>query len=147
MAFDVRVTRSRSRWTFVKESYGVYMYCTMIKLSTALLEKQSKFPRYNMKYRGKRDTSWTILRSITFSLLHFKLYRGQSITFRTVCNVDSLCEVGWHYDRGKGIPYTVKRKGEGKGGGNLLWGGWVKKNHLPGGKNHTMTEKGRGEGG
>ena len=31
-----------------------------------LLEKQSKFPRYNMKCRGKHDTIWNIPRSITF---------------------------------------------------------------------------------
>ena len=38
-----------------------------------LLEKQSKFPRYNMKCRGKHDTIWNIPRSITFSMLHFML--------------------------------------------------------------------------
>ena len=37
-----------------------------------------------MKSRGKRDTTWNILRSITFSPLHFMLYRGKSITFGTV---------------------------------------------------------------
>ena len=49
----------------------------------ALLEKQSKFPRYNMKCREKHDTTWKFPRSITFSLLHFMLYRGKSITFGT----------------------------------------------------------------
>ena len=37
-----------------------------------------------MKCRGKPDTSWTIPRSITFSPLHFMLYRGKSIIFGTV---------------------------------------------------------------
>ena len=43
------------------------MPCTM-------LEKQSKFPWYNIKCRGKQDTTWNILCSITFSPLHFMLY-------------------------------------------------------------------------
>ena len=53
---------------------------------TTLSEKQSEFPRYNMKSRGKRDTMYTlnIPRSITLSPLHFMLYRGKSITFGTV---------------------------------------------------------------
>ena len=53
-------------------------------ISSTLLEKQLKFPRYNMKCRGKPDTTWTIPRSITFSLLHFMLYRKKSIP---LCNV------------------------------------------------------------
>ena len=36
-------------------------------VASAPLEKQSKFPRYNMKSRGKRDTTWNIPRSITLS--------------------------------------------------------------------------------
>ena len=51
---------------------------------TTLLEEQSKFPRYNIKSRGKRDTTWNSPRSITFSQLHFMLYRGNSINFGTV---------------------------------------------------------------
>ena len=51
---------------------------------TTLLEKQSKFPRYNMKCRGKPDTTLTIPCSITFSPLQSMLYRGKSIIFRTV---------------------------------------------------------------
>ena len=39
-----------------------------------------------MKRRGKRDTTWDIPRSISFSRLHFMLYSGKSITFGTVCN-------------------------------------------------------------
>ena len=31
-----------------------WIYC---KVYSTLLEKQSKFPRYNMKCRGKRDTT------------------------------------------------------------------------------------------
>ena len=37
-----------------------------------------------MNCSGKHDTTWNILRSITFSLLHFMLYRGKSISFGTV---------------------------------------------------------------
>ena len=54
---------------------------------SALLEKQSKFPRYNMKCRGKRDTTWNIPRNITFSPLHFMLYHGELISFGTVYSV------------------------------------------------------------
>ena len=43
-----------------------------------------------MKCSGKPDTTWTIPRSITFSPLHFMLYRGKSITFGTVKS-DDLC--------------------------------------------------------
>ena len=49
-----------------------------------LLEKQPKFPWYNMKCRGKHDTTWNIPRNITFSPVHFMLYRGKWITFGTV---------------------------------------------------------------
>ena len=55
-----------------------------------LLEKQSKFPRYNMKCRGKPVPTWNIPRSITFSPLHFMLYRGKSIIFGTVYH--ALCK-------------------------------------------------------
>ena len=34
-----------------------------------------------MKCSGKADTTWAILRSITFSPLHFMLYRGKSNSF------------------------------------------------------------------
>ena len=54
-------------------------------------EKQSKFPRYNIKCRGKPDTTWNIPRGITFSLLHFILYRGKSISFGTVWDKE-YCE-------------------------------------------------------
>ena len=50
----------------------------------ALLENQSEYPRYNIKCLGKRDTKWTFPRCITFSPLHFMLYRGKSITCGTV---------------------------------------------------------------
>ena len=52
------------------------------KIFDTLLEKQSKFPRYNMKRRGKRDATWNIPQSIRFSPLHFMLYRGKSFTFK-----------------------------------------------------------------
>ena len=35
------------------------------------VKSKSKFPRYNMKWKGKPDTTWNIPRSITFSPLHF----------------------------------------------------------------------------
>ena len=37
-----------------------------------------------MKCRGKHDTTWNIPLSITFSPLHFMLYRGKAIIFGTV---------------------------------------------------------------
>ena len=55
-----------------------------MKYSTTLLEKQFKFPRYNMKCWGNPNTAWTIPRSATFSPLHFMLYRRKLITFGTV---------------------------------------------------------------
>ena len=66
-------------------------------LRHTLLEKQSKFPRYNMKCRGNPDTTWNIPRSIRFSPLHFMLYRGKSITFGTVCypSADQLLSLSW----------------------------------------------------
>ena len=54
---------------------------------SALLEKQSKFPRYNMKCRGKRDTTWNIPRSITFSPVHFMLYHRKSAIRSIITNV------------------------------------------------------------
>ena len=50
------------------------------KLS-ALLEKQSKFPCYNMKCRGKPDTTV----NIPISPLLFTLYCWKLITFGAVC--------------------------------------------------------------
>ena len=46
-----------------------------------------KFPRYSMKCRGKPDTTWNIPHSITFSPLHFMLYRRKSISFWTVYSI------------------------------------------------------------
>ena len=64
------------------------------KQEDTLLEKQSKVPRYNMKCRGKPDTTWNIPRSITFSPLHFMLYRRKFITFWTVHIV-----ADWEWER------------------------------------------------
>ena len=65
--------------TTVLKEYTLYIHSVV-----TLLEKQSKFPRYNMKCRRKPDTTWNIPRSITFSPQHFMLYRGKSITVGTV---------------------------------------------------------------
>ena len=64
-------------------------FCKIIDWCGTLLEKQSKFPRWNMKCRGKLDTIWTIPRSITLSPLHFMLYRRKWISFGTVKNTVS----------------------------------------------------------
>ena len=56
----------------------------LVFLQPTLLKKQSKCPRYNMKCRGKPDTTGKFPRSIKFSPLHFILYRRMSITFGTV---------------------------------------------------------------
>ena len=53
----------------------------LYEFTGTLSKKLSIFPRYNIKCRGKRDTTWNIPRSITFSPLHFMLYRGKSIFF------------------------------------------------------------------
>ena len=57
------------------------VFLTYACRSSTLLEKQSKFPRENMKCREKPDT---IPRCITLPPLHFMLYRGKSIFFGTV---------------------------------------------------------------
>ena len=44
-------------------------------------KKCSKFPRYDTKCRGKRETTRNILHSISFSLLKFVLYLGKSRNF------------------------------------------------------------------
>ena len=54
-----------------------------------------------MKGRGKRDTTCNIRRSISFSPLHFILYRGKSITFGTVYSLD------WFYRLSLVLLYTV----------------------------------------
>ena len=69
------------------------MDCLAIMIYCTLLEKQSKFPRYNMKCRGKHDSTLNIPRSITFSPLHFMLYRGKSISFGTVILNENLAEL------------------------------------------------------
>ena len=76
---------------------------------SALLEKQSKFPRYNMKCRGKRDTTWNIPRNITFSPLHFMLYRGQLITFGSV---DKIFKVSWKNLKVIKVEQNIKNKFE-----------------------------------
>ena len=75
--YNSSTIRNMSQWRF--------FFILASSKRTALLEKQPKFPRYNMKCRGKPDTTWNIPRSITFSPLHFMLYHGKSITFVTVC--------------------------------------------------------------
>ena len=49
--------------------------------------KSNTISAYNIKSSGKHDTTWNILRCITFSPLHFMLYRGKSISSGTVCSV------------------------------------------------------------
>ena len=71
-------SRDTASWKKVKLNSFLFLKCH------ALSEKQSKFPQYNMKCRGKPDTTWNIPRSITFSPVHFMLYRGKSITVGTV---------------------------------------------------------------
>ena len=77
--------------------------------STALLEKQSKFPRYKMKCRGKPDTTWNIPRSITFSPLHFVLFRGRvwegGVRRRRTSRQDSW--TGLSTGRGEGGRYEI----------------------------------------
>ena len=57
------------------------MYYPVTWQHPTLLEKQSKFPRYNMKCRGRHDTTWNIPHSITFSLLLFMLYHEKKTKF------------------------------------------------------------------
>ena len=48
------------------------------------VQKVIKISNINTKGRGKRDSTRNIPRIISFSLLHFVLYLGKSLTFRTV---------------------------------------------------------------
>ena len=65
-----------------KDVFFSYLLGHKATLSTATLskiyffnppKKLIKFPWYNIKYRGKQDTTWNIPRSFTFFLLHFML--------------------------------------------------------------------------
>ena len=49
-----------------------------------LLEKQSKFLRYNMKCRGKHDTTWNIPRSFPHYISCYSIYCGKSIIWASV---------------------------------------------------------------
>ena len=72
-----------------------------------MLEKQSKLPRYSMKCRGKRNTTRTIPRSITFSPLHIaesRLTLGQCSPI--VPSKTTLWVVANHFN--KTIVYTIQ---------------------------------------
>ena len=65
-----------------KDLFFSYLLGHKATLSTATLskiyffnppKKLFKFSWYNIKYRGKQDTTWNIPRSFTFFLLHFML--------------------------------------------------------------------------
>ena len=62
------------------------------EVKNTLYKKYSKCLQYTMKCRGKRDTN--IPSIITFSSLHFMIYRGKSITFVIVylhvCNCSKV---------------------------------------------------------
>ena len=81
---------------------------------TVLKVLLSQFPRYKMKCRRKRDTIWNIPRNITFSPLHFMLYRGQLITFGTV---DKIFKVSWKNLKVIKVEQNIKNKFE--SGANL----------------------------
>ena len=72
-----------------------------------LLEKQSKFPRYNMKCRGRHDTTWNIPHSITFSLLLFMLYHEKAPNFLILSRVFiSLISVSLNFLILPRVPYS-----------------------------------------
>ena len=48
-------------------------------------KRNPKFSRYNMKCRGKPNTTWNIPRSIMFSPLYFMFNRGKSIVALGQC--------------------------------------------------------------
>ena len=84
-------------------------------LHPTLLEKQSKFPRYNMKCRGKPFTTRTIPRSITFSPLHFILHISRKVDYLwysdTMITVGRLIPWSWaspiaHRHRNYLVDYT-----------------------------------------
>ena len=67
-------------WCFVILKMTTEIKSRIVTLS----EKQSTFPRYNMKCCGKHDTTWNFSRSIRFSPLHFMLYRAKLFSCGTV---------------------------------------------------------------
>ena len=69
----------------LSQDYGSLYYFGGLYYYT-LFEKQSKFPRYYIKCRGKPDTTvLEIFRVVSrFPPLHFMSYRGESITVGTV---------------------------------------------------------------
>ena len=83
-----------------------------------LLEKQSKFPRYNMKCRGKPYTAWNLPHSITFSPLNFMLYRRKSISFGTGYIVYTFpvvwCGIFWANEKSSQLKIW-------SGGSMVLW--------------------------
>ena len=76
-----------------------YLHASLYTLTyscySALSKKLSKFPRYNTKCRGKRDTTRNIPHSISFPPQHFVLYLGKSITFGTVWAGWPVWSPGW----------------------------------------------------
>ena len=79
-----------------------------LSLLDTLSKMQSKFPGYNMKYRGKRETTWNIPRSISFSPPHFMLYSiaenrlpsGQCMRIRNIglhLDVSTLITLSFFY--------------------------------------------------
>ena len=78
------------RWGLDLVWYFLYQWTAesdMTQLPVYTVRKVIKISAYNIKSSGKHDTTWNILRCITFSPLHFMLYRGKSISSGTVCSV------------------------------------------------------------
>ena len=66
-----KAVRNIFEWHFSWIYSIVYNTCT-------LLAEQSKFPRYNMKCRGKRDTTWNITRNVSRFPRYISSYISES---------------------------------------------------------------------
>ena len=52
--------------------------CTLLPHHTTLLENQSKYPRYNVKCRGKQYTTWNIVRIVSRFPRYISCYIAES---------------------------------------------------------------------
>ena len=86
-----------------KYSNGFYSWYPYRSPSITLSKRKSKFPRYDMKCRGKRDNLRNIPRSISFPLLYVSCYISENLytvplgqctsTVYTVLNSSSFPEI------------------------------------------------------
>ena len=87
----------QSAWLSLKEKSSNIMLFKSACNHAALLEKQSKFPRYKMKCRGKPDTTWNIPRYISCYITESRLPLRQcgKVAKISVCAKSFYQTGGW----------------------------------------------------